>query len=586
MIFAVLIILVVGGFAAVLTGTLLSDSTIVRRTTFETEARQLAESGIDHAIWCLNHLTECGGSFTGEAVEQGSGAYTTTVEVNGSDRIITSTGRVNGRERSVRVRASDRAASTGVTFNYGVQVGIGGLTMANSSQITGNVYSNGSIAGIAGLITGDATVAAGTSMALDQRHEQFDTPWFVGQDAAHADAAQSFIAGSTNLLNKVTLYVRKQNLPANATIRITHDIGGQPATTAIGQGALVASAVPIDYAWVDVPILARPALIKGSRYWIVFDFACAGLCNDYYSWGSFSSAESSYLDGKAFSAPEWVTGPWTDERRDFEFRVYLGGNTTELRSKIVQQDARATNIVSSSITGHCYFLTITSTTCGTQHPATPSFPFVEMPIQKDQIDAWKSEAEAADIITPPGGAGTTYTATEGEVLGPGKIDGSLLISGTTNVTLGGVLWVKGNLTMVNSALVRLASSYGSRSGLIIVDEPDDEVNEGRISLANSTQILGSGTEGSYVLTVATNRSMNAGSPAISVANSVVGSILYASQGIASVANTVSLKELTAQALNIGNNSIIEYESGLVGPEFSTGPGGVWAIEPQSWHEVR
>lgn len=584
MIFAVLVVLIIGGFAAVLTSTLLSDSSLVRRTTFETQARQLAESGVDHGIWCLNHLAECGGTFTGETHAQGSGSYTTTVQTVGSDRILTTSGTVNGRIETVRVTASDRSSPTDVAFIYGVQVGIGGLSMSNTSSVVGNVYANGNIAGSSGTITGDATVAGGTTLVLDQQQTQFDTPFFVGQDSAHADAAQSFIAGSTNVLNKFTLYVRKQNLPGNATIRIAHDIGGLPATTAIGQGTLTAASVPITYAWVDVPIAAQPALVKGSRYWIIFDFSCAASCTNYYSWGSYSTYETSYPDGKAFSAANWTAGPWTDERRDFEFKVYLGGNTTELRSKTVQQNARARNIAFSTVTGHCYYQTIISTLCGTQHPGSPNSPQVDLPITKEQIDAWKAEAEAADVITPPGGAGSTYSPSSGTI-GPAKIDGSLSLSGSTQMTLGGVLWVKGNLTMRNSAIIHLASSFGSRSGIIIVDDPDDEVNEGKISLANSSQILGSGTAGSYMLSIATNRSMNAGSPAVNVANSVVGSILYASQGIVSVANSVSLKEVTAQALSIANSATVTYESGIVSTEFSTGPGGVWAIAPQSWQVV-
>lgn len=588
-ILAIVIVVVVGAFVSVLTETLLSGSSQIRRATFEAQAQQLAESGIDGALWCLNNAAECPSPYTGETATQGSGSYTTIVQTVGSDRQITSTGTVNGQTKTIRITASDTPSETGVAFNYGVQIGIAGLTMANSSQITGNVYSNGSMLGQSGTITGDATVAGGTAMTVDQQQTMIDTPWFVGQGLDNSDAAQSFVAGTTNVLNTISVRVRKQGTPTDATIRIAHDISGLPATTAIGQGTLPAASVPaIGYEWINVTIAAKPELIEGSRYWIIFDYSCAAYCVNYYSWGSYTSDETSYSDGKAYSTSNWTTGPWMDLDRDLGFQTFVGGNTTEIRNKTIQQDARATHIQASTITGDCYFTTILTTTCGTTHPGSPSEPQLDMPVAKEQIEAWKTAAEDEGVITLPGGPGTTYTASDGEVLGPGKIDGNLLIDGTNKVTLGGILWVKGNFTMRNSSELKLAAAFGSNSTVLIADNPDNEVASGKVSLKNTSQILGSGTPGSYIMVLSTNRSNRpaAGDVAIEIRNSGSAAILYASQGTVDIGNTAAMTEVTGQGVALGNSAVVTYESGLVSAEFSTGPGGVWALEPQSWQEVK
>src|SRR5680860_1368210 len=57
----------------------------------------------------------------------------------------------------------------GASFSYGVQSGQGGFILENTSSITGNVYSAGSIIGSGNFIYGDA-VSSGEAGLIDGIH--------------------------------------------------------------------------------------------------------------------------------------------------------------------------------------------------------------------------------------------------------------------------------------------------------------------------------------------------------------------------------------------------------------------------------
>ncbi len=52
----------------------------------------------------------------------------------------------------------------GASFNFGLQSGEGGITLANSSSVIGNVYSNGSVTGAGNMVYGDVVSAASTGL--------------------------------------------------------------------------------------------------------------------------------------------------------------------------------------------------------------------------------------------------------------------------------------------------------------------------------------------------------------------------------------------------------------------------------------
>ncbi len=73
----------------------------------------------------------------------GSYATTTVADISGAKE-ITATGTASRMIRKSKIKLAN---SDGVSFHYGVQVGEGGIVMENSSQVAGNVFSNGPIVG-------------------------------------------------------------------------------------------------------------------------------------------------------------------------------------------------------------------------------------------------------------------------------------------------------------------------------------------------------------------------------------------------------------------------------------------------------
>ncbi len=134
------------------------------------QANNLAEAGIEKAIWQLNQTA---GSYTGEADTTlgATGTFTVTItNKNSSLKTITATGFVPSStkpraKRTIKVDAT--VDSTQISFHYAVQVGTGGINMQNSSIINGSVYTLGNITGSgSSIINGDA-YAVGTISSPD-----------------------------------------------------------------------------------------------------------------------------------------------------------------------------------------------------------------------------------------------------------------------------------------------------------------------------------------------------------------------------------------------------------------------------------
>lgn len=158
------------------------------------------------------------------------------------------------------------------------------------------------------------------------------------------------------------------------------------------------------------------------------------------------------------------------------------------------------------------------------------------------------------------------------------------IDGTKTVTLTGKIWIAGNLDIKNSATLKLAPSYGNKSEVVVVHDPDDEEEKGKISVQNSAQILGSGTDGSYIMMVSRNNAAESGEDetAIDIKNSSSASIYYAPHGKVVVQNAsqdVHLKTVTAYRLELKNSASIEYESELAEVKI---PYDQWVVT--SWGE--
>ncbi len=101
-----------------------------------------------------------------------------TLSLNGYSATATSTTVVGGFQidssgnalNLIRNIQTHLTSGSGVSFNYGVQVGNGGVIFENTSSVSGNLYSNGSVTGGgSNLIKGDA-VSAGPNGKVDSVH--------------------------------------------------------------------------------------------------------------------------------------------------------------------------------------------------------------------------------------------------------------------------------------------------------------------------------------------------------------------------------------------------------------------------------
>ena len=96
----------------------------------------------------------------------GYSATTTIADISGVKE-ITATGTAAKMIRKSKVKLK---SNNGVFFHYGVQVGEGGIVMENSSQVVGNVFSNGPIVGQnSNLVKGDI-ISAGPAGSVNGSH--------------------------------------------------------------------------------------------------------------------------------------------------------------------------------------------------------------------------------------------------------------------------------------------------------------------------------------------------------------------------------------------------------------------------------
>lgn len=266
-----------------------------------------------------------------------------------------------------------------------------------------------------------------------------------------------------------------------------------------------------------------------------------------YSNGPIVGSNGSYITGDAYSAG--LAGIIDN--------VDVGTNGTG--------NAHAYTVRNINATGNIYCQTgsANNKACNTSE-AVPSA--IDLPITNAQINSWKVDAETGGVLTG------NQTVSGNTSLGPKKIIGNLTVSGT--LTLTNTLYVTGNVILTGT--VKLASSYGGSSGVIVAD--------GYIDIGNSTIFQDSGTTGSYILLLTTSScdASMSGSPcygnyAIWVGNNSNISIANAQNGTVYFKNNSSVKESVAYTIHLKNNSTISYGSGLINPNFSSGPGGGYNI---------
>ena len=167
----------------------------------------MAESGGEDAFYRILKNKPIEGS---EIITLDSNSATTTITTLGSgEKQIVSLGDVSDYQRQLGITLS---TSTGVSFNYGVQVGQGGINLTGSGTVNGNVYANGPITGdSSAIISGTAISANSPALAADQTNGT-GTPAYnisFANASGTQDIAQSFQVAIESPLNKIQLYIKR-----------------------------------------------------------------------------------------------------------------------------------------------------------------------------------------------------------------------------------------------------------------------------------------------------------------------------------------------------------------------------------------
>lgn len=518
----------------------------------------IAESGVEDVFYRLRTAKQVSST---ETIVLGDQQSTTTLtDIAGGKKQINAVGDSNNRNRIINVIVQQ---GTGASFVYGMQSGQGGITMANGSKVEGSIYANGPIVG-SGTIVGSATSANSSALYADQQNGTGSpvNDILFGNTSGTQDLAQSFTLSQTQPVNKVQFYLKKIGSPSNLSVRLVTDNGGSPSSVTIASGTLSASSVSTTYTWIDATFSSTPQLMAGTLYWLVLDGSTSS--NKYYSIGG----DTGYANGSAKTGQ--YSGTWgntSPSGLDTYFKIYLGGVSGLIDGITVGYgmdvgNAYANTINNSTISGVAYCQTGSGNnkTCDTSL-ADPVA--VDMPISDANIQDWKDVASAGGTYS---GDYTLDSATGS--LGPKKINGNLSVINNAKLTLTGTIWVTGNVDISNGAEVNLASWYGSSSGVMIVD--------GTVTIGNNAKFVGSGE--SYIMILSTSSSTSA----ITLSNNAGAVMLYAANGTVNVDNNAGASSINGYKINLNNNAVINYKTGLANTNFVNGPGGSWAAT--SWRE--
>lgn len=279
-----------------------------------------------------------------------------------------------------------------------------------------------------------------------------------------------------------------------------------------------------------------------------------------YSGGSVKGLNGAYVKGSVFV----YNSPGSNGTID-NINIMNPANTN---SPYIY-NAWAHNIFNTKIYGNATYA-CDSTSCfnnntvkGTKLPNSSDPETIldsDWPIQDADINSWKEQANYGTTITGD------YSGTR---LGPAVVNGNMSVNSVTTLT--GLVYVKGDLVINGGATLKLDSSYGPNSGLIVVD--------GQIRLGNGAIVSGSGDTKStmMLLSTLTNNTLTDLKPAISAENGTQGAVYYAKNGVLKINNTGYALSFAGKGLYLSQNSYFKYEKGVKNPNFSSGPGGQWGI---------
>lgn len=362
--------------------------------------------------------------------------------------------------------------------------------------------------------------------------------------------------------------------------------------TALGNGVFSVSVTAIDSsnkkitATGYVPDSANPAFKKTVSATVAISASSVSFHYGIQAGnGGFTMSNSSNIVGNVFSG-----GPVVGNNSNFVYGDVISADSTGLVYGI-----HATGTVFSDTIGNisspttidkdAYYMVKTNTTvAGTSHPNSPDQSQVPLPISDAQINEWETEAAAGGTIGSCDGSGN-YVINSSMSLGPIKIACNLVVKSSSGVlTITGPIWVTGNITTQTGPTLRMDPALGSQNVAIIADNPANSTGSGVITVGQSSVFEGSGSPGSFVFLISQNNSAETGGAvsALSMNQGTSALVAYASHGLASLSQSVNVKEVTAYKISLSQSASVTYDTGLPSTLFESGPGGSWGYLPGSY----
>lgn len=214
------------------------------------DARAIADAGIEDALYRVMSGKQIGAS---ETIAVGKGATTVTITTTSNTRMIRSAGSRENTRQNQEVFLD--IPTIGVAFNFGAQVGDGGLEMEPNSSVIGGVFSNGNIIGANGaVITGDA-FAAGSSLIKNvavsgdtQAHLIDDST--VGGYASSTTKLDDVVVGADAHANELDDTTVNKDAYYNVT-DVTSVVLGVRITPTTPPADLAALAMPVTASMID-----------------------------------------------------------------------------------------------------------------------------------------------------------------------------------------------------------------------------------------------------------------------------------------------------------------------------------------------
>ncbi|MEI6316108.1 MAG: hypothetical protein WCO65_00050 [bacterium] len=564
-----------------LTGPSVREYRIANDSILSKQSYFLAESGAEDAYYRLkNHYSTSPsqtlvlGSFT---------AVTAMNSLSGGVVDIVSIGNVNNRQRGVEIKASGQSNPV---FNFGALSSSGGLDLSESNAVVdGNAYLSGPITGAYGsIITGSAVSASSPGLSINQSNGSGTPPYDIsfGNANASKDIMQSFQLNQNSPLNKIALYIKRVGTPTDATVTIYRNksVSNTPDFIPITSATLSAGSVDTNYSWVDVEFSQKQLLTVGETYWFVVTQNISA--SDYYVIGATNGGYASGI-GKIGQFQGVMTDP-VSSTSNYYFQIYLGGVLGKILGEIggisigttPSDYVQANSVGNVNATGQIYCtnnlggtkdISGNSKSCVPQtDPNISSFPISDTDISGWESDASSGASSSGDWVVGSFGASTT---------GPKKISGNVTVNRGL-LTIGGTLWITGDLNFNSNGKINLSSGYGSNSGVVIVD--------GKINFSGGFA-NGSGADGSYILLISKSNSMDPASPAINAHNHGPDSaIFYAPYGLVTLSGSTALSQVSAYQMSLSAGSTISYNPNLSSITFLSGSTIAVPYSISSWVE--